>query len=118
MPQTTILSLAGPLPAERLGQLTRALAEELARADLDAHPADTSVSPGVEVGVASPGQIALGAITSAGVTALIGCLQEVLERESGLVMHLRQPSGNEIEFNADNLDEAKRALAMSVSPPA
>ena len=60
----------------------------------------------------------VGAITSAGVTALIGCLQEVLERESGLVMHLRQPSGNEIEFNADNLDEAKRALAMSVSPPA
>ena len=118
MSQTTILSLGGSLPAERLSQLTHALADELARADLDAHPADASVSPGVEVGVASPGQIALGAITSAGVTALIGCLKELLERESGLVMHLRQPSGNEIEFNADNLDEAKRTFALSVSPPA
>ena len=118
MPQTTILSLAGPLPAERLSQLTHALADELARADLDAHPADTSVSPGVSVGVASPSQIALGAITSAGVTALVGCLKDLLDRESGLAMRLRQPSSHEIEFNADNLDDAKRALALAVSPPA
>lgn len=118
MPQTTILSLAGDVPAERLRQLTQALAGELARADLDAHPADTSVSPGVDVSAMSPGQIALGAITSSGVTALVECLKDALEREAGLVMRLRQPSGNEVEFNADNLDDATRALALAVSPPA
>ena len=34
MPQTTILSLVGALSAERLGQLTHALADELARAGM------------------------------------------------------------------------------------
>ena len=117
MPQTTVLLLVGPAP-ERLSQLTRALADDLVRADLDAHPADTSVSPGVDVGVAAPGRIALGPITSAGVTALIGCLKELLEREAGLTARLQQPNGTEIELNAGNLDEAKRALALAVSPPA
>lgn len=114
----TTLSLAGTVPAERLSQLTHTLADDLARADLDAHSVEISRSPGVDVEVAALGEIALGPVTSAGVTALIGCLQRLLEREAGLVMRLRQPSGNEIEFNAGNLDEAKRAFAMSVSPPA
>ena len=118
MPQTTTLSLVGDIPAERLSQLTNALAGKLTRAHLDAHPADTSASPGVDVNVLPTGQIALGAITSSGVTALIECLKHALKQEANLAVRLRQPSGTEVEFNADNLDDAKRALALAVSPPA
>ncbi len=117
MLQTT-LSLIGDIPAERLSQLTKALAGKLTRAHLDAHPTDASISPGVDVEVLPPGQIAFGAITSSGVTALVDCLKHTLAQEAGLAVRLRQPNGNEVEFDADNLDDATRALALAVSPPA
>lgn len=118
MLQTTTLSLAAGIPQEQLDQITQALADDLSRVDLDSHPVDTSVSPGVSVEVVSPGTIALGAFTSAGVTALIGCVEAALAREPGLVLTLHQPDGTEVEFTAGTVAEARRTLALAVSPPA
>jgi hypothetical protein len=112
------LSLNADLPDTRLAQLSRDLERDLSRAGVGTRPVKEPSVAGEKGEPITLAVLALAALSSSTIKAMIECFKAYLSREKALSIKLTNADGTLVEVTARNIDTPTvlEALETAVSP--